>query len=97
MCEEDKMSTDPAANETQSVIRKARNYFRLFCDITGKVFDMIDGPAMELQNRVQGLRDRVTSNISDIRQRIQQPTPNPSTLMRAGGGKKKRRTQKKRK
>jgi len=88
MCEEDKMSTDPAANETQSVIRKARKYFQLFCDVTGKVFDILDGPAMELQNRV-------TSKISDIRQRFQKPTP--STLMRAGGGKKKRRTQKKRK
>jgi hypothetical protein len=69
--------------ENQSVIRKARGYFRLFCDITGKVFDMLDGPAMELQNRVQ-------TKISDIRDQLKPNIP------RIKGGKRRLKTQKKR-
>ena len=69
--------------ENQSVIRKARGYFRLFCDITGKVFDMLDGPAMDLQNRVQ-------SKISSISNQFQPSVPNIK------GGKRRLRTQKKR-
>lgn len=69
--------------EKQSVLRKARGYFRLFCDVTGKVFDFLDGPALELQNNIQ-------SKISDIRNQFK-----PNT-QRVKGGKRRLRTQKKR-
>jgi len=68
--------------ENQSVIRKARGYFKLFCDVTGKVFDMLDGPAMELQNNLQ-------TKISDIRNQFKPNVPNIK-------GGKRLRTQKKR-
>ena len=78
------MSTVPPAPPVQntSIIRKVRGYFNLACDFAGKVFDMIDGPLTNLEQRAK-------SNFGEIRNRVQQyrpPMPNRTLV----GGKKRR-------